>query len=197
VASGFYPKHPRKRDTCNADHWPMPLAVVIPARFPNGAAPSELLLRLMNILHSPAPLSPADDLRRPRPFSVPCRIAPLRRRSVALLDCNPCVPNAVNIFYVIDFSCRGGRFRHVCSWSFHPIRCDFVAAFSGRTALAAAMVCFRSAHPWMRGALARARARAEPGASRAIAACQKTTAARRAIARQKEAVTEVQPPSGR
>jgi hypothetical protein len=26
-----------------------------------------------------------------------------------------------------------------CSWSFHPIRCDFVAAFSGRTALAAAL----------------------------------------------------------
>jgi hypothetical protein len=27
--------------------------------------------------------------------------------------CDPCVPNAVNIFQVVDFSCDGGRFRHV------------------------------------------------------------------------------------
>jgi len=49
-------------------------------------------------------------------------------RSGRIRTCDPCVPNAVNILQAVDFLAVTSASISFCSRSFHPIRCDFVAA---------------------------------------------------------------------
>jgi len=61
--------------------------------------------------------------------------------------CRAYVPNAVSIVAGVSAT--------FCSRSFHPIRCDFVAAFPGRTALATTPVCPKSTYLSTHGLFAR------------------------------------------
>src|SRR5215207_1927296 len=52
-------------------------------------------------------------------------------------SCEPCIPNAVNIFQVIDFSCCSGYFRHVLFTVVSPNSLRFRCGVSRRTLSAA------------------------------------------------------------